>query len=240
MLKPPSHACALLALSAAALFSSLGSSSAAESEQCVAKKLKCASRFYAALAKCEADGQNAERPADPLCIARARVKFDGGATPGNGCFAKIEAKYPACPTAGDQSAARAALEAQVAALIALIDPPQPTPTPLATPVPTVTANADTTLCCELPLAGGFCTSIAVGAASACTSNGGTVAPPGTLCSAATGTCAAPEDAAPGHCCASGGSCFGGPGMTQENCWTANPGAVHHSDRNCDPDGACTP
>ncbi len=234
-----SRTCRLVAASAAVVVLAVGSSHAADSDRCVAKKLKCAARLYAALVKCEADGRNAERPADPLCIARAQVKFDGGSTPGSGCFAKIEAKYPECPTAGDHSAARAALEAQVAALIALVDPPSPTPTPLETPVPTVTPNADTTLCCAFSQLG-FCTSLAAGEASSCTIYGGTVAPTGTLCSAATGTCASPEDAAPGNCCASGGSCLGGPVMSQENCWSYNPSAVHHSDRNCDPDGACTP
>lgn len=228
-----------LAVSAAVIALSVGSVNAADSDRCVAKKLKCAARFYAALVKCEGDGRNAGRPVDPLCLSRAQSKFDGGSTPGNGCFAKIEAKYPECPTAGDQSAARAALEAQVAALIALIDPPPPTPTPVETPVPTATANADTTLCCAVsPL--GFCTSLAAGESDLCAMYGGTVGPAGTLCSAATGTCASPGDALPGNCCANGSSCFGGPVMSQENCWSLNPSAAHWSDRNCDPDGACTP
>lgn len=229
----------LVAVSAALAALSVGSSDAADSDRCAAQKLKCAARFYAALVKCEAAGRNAGRPTDPLCIARARSKFDGGSTPGNGCFAKIEAKYPACPTTGNQSAARAALEAQVAALIALIDPPSPTPTPLETPVPTVTPNADTTLCCAFTSLG-FCSSLPADAASSCTTYGGTVAPTGTLCSAATGTCTSPDDASPGNCCASGVSCLGGPAMSQENCWSYHPSAVHHSDRHCDPDGACTP
>src|SRR5262249_19486547 len=74
--------------------------------KCSAGKKKCISKKVAALLKCheksEAKGID---PNAKECLAKAKAKFDGGAKPEKGCFAKLEGKG-GCPTSG----ARAAVE----------------------------------------------------------------------------------------------------------------------------------
>ena len=61
-----------------------------------------------AILGCYGKAASAGVPVDPACIQKAQDKFDGGADPTKGCFAKLEAKPP-CLTTGDT----AALETQV-------------------------------------------------------------------------------------------------------------------------------
>jgi hypothetical protein len=65
---------------------------------CAAAKRACVAKRTAAILNCHA---KAEKPPgmDPAkvatCLQKAEDKFDGGATPEKGCFAKLEAKHGA-------------------------------------------------------------------------------------------------------------------------------------------------
>ena len=95
--------------------------------KCSAGKKKCVANKVKAILGCY--GKDATKP-DPValaaCIQKAQSKFDGGADPTKGCFAKLELKPP-CLTTGDT----AALEAKVDAFALdvnneLSPPPGPT------------------------------------------------------------------------------------------------------------------
>jgi hypothetical protein len=81
---------------------------------CAAGKDKCVSKKAAAILNCYGkDDKTGLVPADlASCIQKAKDKFDGGADPAKGCFAKLEAKYPgACLTTGDTPTLEAAVDA---------------------------------------------------------------------------------------------------------------------------------
>jgi hypothetical protein len=158
---------------------------------CSAAKKACVAKKVAALLKCHA--KNEKPPGvDPVkhaaCIQKAKDKFDGGAAPAKGCFAKLEAKYGAeCLTASDTAPLEATVDAFVDDVVCRLDPaggtcPAATPTPAATstPVPTATAvptcsdgiknGAETDVDCG----GGTCPDCGLGktcgAGSDCTTN----------------------------------------------------------------------
>src|SRR5215469_3899562 len=78
---------------------------------CSAAKKLCVAKKTAGLLKCH---QVAEKKGLPVsdqsiqaCLQKVVAKFDGGATPSKGCFAKLEAKYPGpggCLTTTDRDA----------------------------------------------------------------------------------------------------------------------------------------
>jgi hypothetical protein len=92
--------------------------------KCSAGKKKCVANKVKALLGCY--GKNTTKP-DPAkfeeCVAKAKAKFDGGADPAKGCFAKLEAKppkppsNPACLTTDDT----AALETKVDDFVTSVD-----------------------------------------------------------------------------------------------------------------------
>jgi cysteine-rich repeat protein len=90
--------------------------------KCSAGKKKCISKKAAALLKCheksEAKGID---PNAKECLDKARAKFDGGAKPEKGCFAKLEAKG-GCPTSGDTGTVESAVDAFVDDVVAALDP----------------------------------------------------------------------------------------------------------------------
>jgi hypothetical protein len=70
-------------------------------------------------------------------VVKAKDRFDGSNTPGNGCFAKLEAKFPgACLTTGDTAPVRDQALAYVGDVLCALDSAScPTPTPTPTPTP---------------------------------------------------------------------------------------------------------
>ncbi len=148
---------------------------------CAAAKKLCVAKKAAALLKCHS--KNEKPPAGLIpakfadCIQKAQAKFDGGANPFKGCFAKLEAKFgPAnCLTSGDTAALEQLTDDWVDAVVCALDPAggtcppaTPTPTPTLTPTPTPTptstpgcsANgqpcAMAAQCCSLACSGGVC------------------------------------------------------------------------------------
>jgi hypothetical protein len=97
-------------------------------KKCVLKKtagkLTCWEKCQKDLAKCE--GMLTD------CLDKAEGKYDGGAAPEKGCFAKLEAAGDSCITTGDSDA----LEAKVDAFVGdVLQELENAPTPTVTPTP---------------------------------------------------------------------------------------------------------
>ncbi len=112
---------------------------------CASAKKQCVAKKTAAILKCHA--MNEKPPGISLvkfqaCVQKAKDKFDGGANPAKGCFAKLEAKFPGgCLTTLDVANLEATVDAFVDDVICQLDPSEgtcPVPTPTLTPTPTVT------------------------------------------------------------------------------------------------------
>jgi hypothetical protein len=71
-------------------------------DKCSAGKKNCVSKLASALLKCRSHSEARNAPVDPFCLQKALIKFNGGAFPVKGCFAKLEGKYP-CMTTDDTS-----------------------------------------------------------------------------------------------------------------------------------------
>jgi len=68
---------------------------ATDQTKCGAGKKKCVSKYLKALLKCRALSQTPGKSTDPNangCVDKAQAKYNGGADPTKGCFAKLEAK----------------------------------------------------------------------------------------------------------------------------------------------------
>lgn len=112
---------------------------------CSAGKKKCVLKKAGALLKCHEKAVKAGAPAlaDPVCLQKAKDKFDGGVNPAKGCFAKLEAKG-GCLTLSDTAALEAKVDAFVSDVLCELGyttlgcGPPPTPTPTITPTPTAT------------------------------------------------------------------------------------------------------
>jgi hypothetical protein len=79
---------------------------AATLDQCGAGKKKCVANRVKAILGCHRKFvTTVDYPKFALCVQKAEDKFDGGMTPVDGCFAKLEAKYnpsaTPCQTTGD-------------------------------------------------------------------------------------------------------------------------------------------
>ncbi len=119
--------------------------------KCVAGKTKCATTKAGALLGCHAKAFGKDIGVDAACIAKAKSKFDGGATPAKGCFEKLEIKgekagaKPAvvCPTTDDTAAIEAKIDAFVDEVVCALEPAGcVVATPTITPTPTVTPTPD--------------------------------------------------------------------------------------------------
>ncbi len=95
---------------------------------CHAGKVKCLGTFFSQLFKCEIKAHKAGVPADEACIAKAVARFDGGAHPAKGCFAKIEAKQKPgkgttlCDETGNTTVAGGKVEEFVAFVVVGLEP----------------------------------------------------------------------------------------------------------------------
>jgi hypothetical protein len=79
-------------------------SASAVANPCAAGKDKCVSKKVGAIFKCYSKADNPGVTAAVLaaCIQAAKDKFDGGADPTKGCFAKLEGKFAgSCLTTND-------------------------------------------------------------------------------------------------------------------------------------------
>ncbi len=138
----------VLAFAGALVALTLATPSHATLNACSAGKKKCVAKKAAAILKCHTE--NEKPPGLPpgtfaACIQKAKDKFDGGANPAKGCFAKLEAKFNGgCLTINDTAAIEAKVDAFVDDVVCELDagsgtcPATPTPTPqapTATPTP---------------------------------------------------------------------------------------------------------
>ncbi len=78
--------------------------------KCSAGKKKCVANKVKAILGCYGKAASSGTPVDQECIQKAQDKFDGGADPSKGCFAKLEAKPP-CLTMHDSDALEAKVDA---------------------------------------------------------------------------------------------------------------------------------
>jgi hypothetical protein len=138
-------------------------SSAAAKKLCVAKKT-------AALLKCHSKNEKPPVGSTPAkfaaCLQKAKDKFDGGANPAKGCFAKLEAKFGpgGCLSVNDTAPLETTVDAFVDDVICQLDPAAgtcpatPTPTPTSTPgcLGTGQMCANGSQCCSLNCSAGQC------------------------------------------------------------------------------------
>ncbi len=94
--------------------------------KCAAAKEKCVAKRGACLLGCHAKAESTGIPVDPTCVQKCEGKFDGGAVPSKGCFAKLEAKL-GCATTGDSPALAATTDAFVLDAVTQVDPGYPAP-----------------------------------------------------------------------------------------------------------------
>jgi hypothetical protein len=136
---------------------------------CAAAKKLCVAKKVAALLKCHSKNEKPPAGLDPAkfaaCVQKAKDKFDGGANPAKGCFAKLEAKYPGgCISTNDTAALETKVDDFVDDVICALDPGAgtcpavPTPTPTSTPGCAAIGQSCATAsqCCSLACMGGTC------------------------------------------------------------------------------------
>jgi hypothetical protein len=138
---------------------------------CSARKKKCIAKKAAGLLACHTKstkppGIDAAKLA--ACLQKVRDKFDGGATPSRGCFAKLEAKYPgACLTTGDTAALEIKIDDFVQSIVCRLDPgTEPCPDATPTPIPT-------SACCQVAFG---CGNMPPGQPGDCSALGGNIYP----------------------------------------------------------------
>jgi hypothetical protein len=94
--------------------------------KCLAGKNKCASKKAQGLLKCHGKAETTGTVLDPACTQKATDKFDGGADPAKGCFAKLEAKNDGpCVTFSDTITIENKIDAFVVDAVTLVDPGYP-------------------------------------------------------------------------------------------------------------------
>jgi hypothetical protein len=94
--------------------------------KCLASKNTCASKRAFSLLKCEWKAETPGKTPDPNaddCVDKASDKFDGGATPEDGCFEKLENKPENdCLTTDDTATVAALVDQCVGSIVSTIDP----------------------------------------------------------------------------------------------------------------------
>ncbi len=99
---------------------------------CAAGKKQCVAKKTAGLLKChqlaEKKGLSVSDQSIQDCLQKVVTKFDGGADPSKGCFAKLAAKYPGgCLTTTDTAALENTVDGFVAVVVVALDPNYPAP-----------------------------------------------------------------------------------------------------------------
>jgi len=107
-----------------------------DANRCLVGKNKCVSKAIKGLMKCREKCQKSPTKCGLVqtdCETKVLTKFDGGATPARGCFAKLEAKAnpgqaeSVCTTVGDATTIEAEVDAAVATILARLEgTPAPT------------------------------------------------------------------------------------------------------------------
>jgi hypothetical protein len=100
---------------------------AATVDKCSAGKRKCIAKKVQGLLGCHAKAEASGSLVDPSCVNKVQDKFDGGAVPANGCFEKLETKYPGCLTVDDQATLETAIDVFVQEAVSAVDPGYPAP-----------------------------------------------------------------------------------------------------------------
>ena len=118
----------LVMLASGAVWMALGGSPAqAVQGKCLAGKSKCVVTLTSGLLKCHQTAETPGKTPDPNakgCVDKVVTKFDGGATPEKGCFAKLEGKTGNdCLTFADTEVLQAAVQACVDQFVSALDPP---------------------------------------------------------------------------------------------------------------------
>ena len=105
-----------------------GAPAHAQFGKCVAGKQKCTTGELTGLAGCYSkDAKLPNQTALDACIAKVETKYDGGALPEKGCFAKLDAKAPTqpCLTLGDSDNIDNLIHNVTSDLRLLLDPGAP-------------------------------------------------------------------------------------------------------------------
>jgi hypothetical protein len=91
--------------------------------RCSSSKKKCVSDKFKRLMACYAKASNKGFALDPVCVSKAKAKFDGGLVPSKGCFAHWEAKYgAACLTTNDTAALETTVDTFADGVAGLLEP----------------------------------------------------------------------------------------------------------------------
>ena len=94
--------------------------------KCLAAKNNCVSQKMQGLLKCHSKAEAGGAAVDSTCTQKAKDKFDGGAVPAKGCFAKNEAKnLGPCVTTGDTTPIENKVDAFVLDVVQELDPGYP-------------------------------------------------------------------------------------------------------------------
>jgi hypothetical protein len=95
--------------------------------KCLAGKIKCVIKKKACLLGCYKKATKLATAPDPACVTKCKDKFDGGASPAKGCFAKLEAKG-GCLTTDDTRGIEAKIDGYVEEATAALGAPGTTAT----------------------------------------------------------------------------------------------------------------
>jgi len=123
----------IVAVAGVAVLALSGTASAVTVNKCAAGKKKCAVTKLKALITCHVKAERKGVVVEQACLDKAKAKFDGGAEPAKGCFAKLEAKEKqnkpetVCQTKGDTAAIEDKIDAFVDDVVTELDPGFPVP-----------------------------------------------------------------------------------------------------------------
>jgi hypothetical protein len=112
-----------------------------DQSRCNAGKKKCAAKKLKSVLKCHQKAETPGQPIDPNaagCLDNAKAKFDGGADPARGCFAKLENRSGSdcLPPLGNTAAVEAIVDSScVGAFVAALETPTTTTTTTTTTLP---------------------------------------------------------------------------------------------------------
>ena len=92
--------------------------------RCQVAKKRCVIKKTKGLLRCHVTAETTGLPVDPVCLQEHEDRFDGGAMPAKGCFARLEER-DTCLTSGDAAALEAKVDAFVLDVVHALDPGYP-------------------------------------------------------------------------------------------------------------------